>query len=172
MATKKAPSIDITAEVTAAAKILQPAIKRLTKALTALDPDTLPIGSVSDLSYDLEQTIKLLNTLKAPFDDVLAPANKALDEYFIQKLAVGESSGVQGLKSRTQINESVVPVIDNTNDGWKKFYAHIKKTGEFELLNKALNAKAIKERWDAKKAIPGVGKYHVKKVSHTKIKGK
>ena len=53
-----------------------------------------------------------------------------------------------------------------------KFYAHLKKTGDFELLNRALNRAAVNERWAAHKQVPGVGKFHVKKVSCTKLGGK
>ena len=75
---------------------------------------------------------------------------------------------MQGHKSRVQVTESVIPTIEN----WKKFYAHIAKTKQFELLNRAPNRASILERWDNKKQIPGVGKFHAKKVSCTKLGGK
>lgn len=168
----QAPKVDVLVEVTAASKVLAPAVKRLTKALAKLDLKGMPIGATSDMLYDLRQLTKLLGTLSAPFEDLLTPVIRQVEDHFVSTLAVGESSGVQGKKSRTQISELVVPVIDTSNDGWKKFYAHIKKTGEFELLNRAINRAAITERWDAKKNVPGISKFHQKRVSCTKLSGK
>lgn len=161
-------SLDITPEVQAAQKALTPAVKRLTKILQKFAPSKIPIGAVADALYDLKQLTKVLNTLTAPFDDLLLPSVKTTEEHFVQTLAVGESSGVQGKKSRVQVTENIVPVVDD----WAKFYAHIKKTNSFELLNRAPNRVAIVERWDAKKNVPGIGKFHAKKVSCTKLAGK
>ncbi len=126
------------------------------------------MGALSDLLYDLRQTGKILNTIVAPFDDVVAPAIKLVEEHFIQKLAADESSGVQGKKSRVQVTVSVIPVVDD----WPVFYEHIRKTKSFELLNRAVNRAAVTERWDQKKQVPGVGTFHAKKVSCTKLGGK
>ena len=166
------PKLDVAIEVAAASKALKPALTRLTKALPKLAPEEYPIGALADTLYELRQLNKVLSTVTAPFDDVIGPAIKAAEEYFIQKLAVGESSGVQGKKSRVQITDSVVPVVDTEHDGWAKFYAYIKKTGEFELLNRAPNRVAIVERWDQKKQVPGITKFVSKKVSCTKLSGK
>ena len=163
-----APKIDLIAEVQAAQKVLAPAIKRLAKVLTKLDPEKIPIGALADLLYDLRQTGKLLATLQAPFGDVLEPAIKLVEEHFVQKLAVGEASGTQGHMARVQVTESVVPTLEDP----VKFYAFLKKSGDFELLNRALNRTAVNERWSLKKQIPGVGKFHVKRVSCTKLGSK
>lgn len=162
------PKLDITPELTAATKALAPAVKRLNKILEKMVPGDLPVGAVADTLYDMKQLSKMLNALTAPFDDLLLPSVKSTEEHFIQTLAVGESSGVQGKKSRVQITDSVIPVVKD----WPKFYAHIKKTGAFELLNRAPNKVAIVERWDNHLQLPGVEKYHAKKVSVTKLSGK
>ena len=164
----KAPVVNIDAEVSAAVKALAPAVKRLTNALAKLDVTKLPIGAASDLLYTLRGTNKLVPGLSAPFDDVIGPKIKELEEYFIQSLKVGESSGVQGMLSRTQIIDEVIPVPEN----WAKIYAYAAKTKSWEIMNKALNRNAIRERWDAKKVVPGVATFHNKKVSCTKLGGK
>ncbi len=168
MAPKKTPTVDITAEVMAASKVLQPAVKRLAKSLQDLDPASLPQGGVSDLLYDLRHISKVLSALIAPFSDTVDPTIKAVEGHIIQTLAVGESSGVQGMKARVQVTERVIPTVED----WQKFYAYIAKTKSFDLLNRAPNAAAIGERWDAKKQVPGVGKFHAKRVSCTKLGGK
>jgi hypothetical protein len=166
--TKKAPSVDVTAEVGKAQAALAPAVKRLTKALAALNPEALPIGAASDLLYDLRGLSSQLNAVTAPFEDVTKPAVKLLEDFFIDSLAVGESSGVQGMHSRSQVTDSAVPVVND----WTAFYKHIAKTKSWELLNKAVNRAAVTERWDLKKQVPGVGVFHAKRVSCTKLNGK
>jgi hypothetical protein len=166
----KAISVDIANEVQAAAKALAPAAARLAKALGQLNPKGLPVGAVSDLLYDLRAVKTQVPNLAAPFDDALGPVIKLLEDYFVDTLAVGESSGVQGMHSRVQVTEKVVPTV--APEDWPKFYAYMAKTKSWELLNKAINAKAVQERWDAKKQVPGVKPFHVKRVSCTKIGGK
>lgn len=165
---KSTPKLDIATEIAAAQKALKPAVTRLTKALAKLDPASLPIGALSDLLYDLRAVKKMPGDLSTPFDDLFDPLLKQVEEYFVAKLEVGESSGVQGGHSRTQISENIIPVVKD----WKKFYAHIKKKGEFELLNRAVNRAAVTERWDNKKQVPGIGQFFAKKVSCTKLSGK
>lgn len=162
------PKVDIQAEIAAATKVLSPAVKRLTKALAKFDPKCMPVGALADLLYELRQVAKLPVALADPFNDVLAPTIKLIEEYFIQTLMVGESSGVQGKRSRVQITDPVIPVADD----WSKIYAYIVKKKAFELLNRALNKAAIQERWDAKQQIPGIKPFRIKKVSCTKLGGK
>jgi hypothetical protein len=163
-----APKLDITTEIIAATKALAPAAKRLAKVLGKLDPTTIPEGALADTLYDLRQLTKSLGSVTAQFDDFLSPAIKLVEEHFVQTLAVGEATGIQGKRSRVQVTEAIIPAVED----WEKFYMHIKKTGAFELLNRAVNRTAVQERWDAHKAVPGVGKFHAKKVSCTKLSGK
>lgn len=163
-----APKLDMTPEIAAASKALAPAVKRLNKILEKFSAERTPIGAVADTLYDLKQLTKVLNTLTAPFEDLILPSVKATEEFIVGKLAVGEASGTQGSKARVQVTESLVPIVKD----WPKFYAHIKKTGEFELLNRAPNRAAIVERWDARKQVPGIDKFNAKKVSVTKLSGK
>ena len=159
--------LSVTQEVQAAQKALAPALKRVGKALKT-DITKLPVGAAADLLYDLRQLTAQVRAVTASFDDVLGPAVKAVEEHFVQTLEVGESSGVQGHYSRIQVTESAVPTLEDPT----KFYAYVRKTNSFELLNRALNRAAVQERWDQKKRIPGVGVFHVKKVSCTKLNGK
>ena len=165
MRSAKAPNLDISKEVALATKALAPAAKRLEKALAGLKPEQLPTGALADALYDLKSLGKLLGSITAPFDDFLPATVKAVEDHFVNTLAVGESSGVQGFTSRVQVTESAVPTLDDP----QKFYAYVRKNNAFELLNRALNRAAIQERWDAKKQIPGVGVFHAKKVSCTKL---
>ena len=161
------PSVTITKEVMAAMRVLAPASKRLKAALGKLDPAKLPSGAAADLLYELRSVSRQVPSLDAPFSDVIVPAIKTLEEHFIQTLAADDATGVQGQMARVQVTPSKVPVIEP--EGWPKLYAYIKRTGAFELLNRALNRDAVRERWNAKKQVPGVTVFNAKKVSCTKL---
>jgi hypothetical protein len=45
---------------------------------------------------------------------------------------------------------------------YDELIAHIKKTGEFELLQRRLGVMSVKERWEVGNVVPGVG--HVMEV--------
>ncbi len=151
-----------------AAKLMTPVAKALKKELDALKVANLPPGTASDLMYLLRQSAKVPATALASFGDVFGPFDKILEEHFIATLAAGESSGVQGTLGRVQVTTSAVPTVED----WPAFYAYIARTKAWDLMNKAANAKGIRERWDAKKQVPGVKPFIVKKVSVTKIGGK
>lgn len=173
MAVKKttpAPNVAIDKEIMVAIKALAPAVARLEASLGRLDPKKLPAGAVVDLLYDLRGISKMLGNLSAPFDDIVQPKLRELDEHFINTLAVGESSGIQGHVARVQVTESLIPIVKP--EDWPKVWAHIKKTGDWELVNRAINRAAVIERWNDKKQVPGVGKFMAKKVSCTKLGGK
>lgn len=89
-----------------------------------------------------------------------------LEKWFIQELPETDATGVAGKIARVQVKPKERPTVED----WGKFYSHIKKKGEFELLNRAVNAKAVKERWENGKTVPGVGKFKYKAVSVTKVK--
>jgi hypothetical protein len=167
MAKAKSISVDMLKEVETARKALAPAARRLAAALKGLKLEGLPLGARADLLYELRNVVKLVPGLAAPFDDAVSPAIKTLEDAFIEDLKVGEASGVQGMAARVQVTESVVPVVEQ--DGWPKFYTFIRKNNAFELLNRSINREAVRERWDAKKRIPGITAFHAKKVSCTKL---
>lgn len=89
----------------------------------------------------------------------------AIEDYFINSLSK-DSTGVAGKLGRVQIQLKTIPVVED----WPKFYAHVKKTGNFELLQRRLSDGAVKERWENKKDVPGVSKLNIKKVSCTQVK--
>ena len=164
----KLPVIDINKEVRAAQKALAKAQQRLSRELPRIDPKKCAVGALSDFLYELRATGQALNSIATPFAELLAPCAKAIEDHFVATLPVGESSGVQGYLARVQITDTPIPVVAD----WDKFYAHIRKAKAFELLNKAVNRKAVQERWDNKKQVPGVTAFHAKKVSCTKLSKK
>ena len=167
MPSAKAPNLDISREVALATKALAPAAKRLEKVLAGLDPVKLPTGALADALYDLKALGKLLSSITAPFDDFLPATVKAVEDHFVNTLAVGESSGVQGFQSRVQVTESLVPVVKPEN--WMKFWQYVAKTKQWDLLPRQVSKDAVRERWDNKRQVKFVDTFHAKKVSCTKL---
>jgi hypothetical protein len=95
----------------------------------------------------------------------LVREEKALAEHLINTLPKGEASGIAGKVARASIETKPVPTIQDK----AKFLAHIRKTGELDLLSQSLNTEAVKARWDVKKAVPGVGVFNVVRVSIHKL---
>lgn len=97
--------------------------------------------------------------------DKLSKAESKLQEYFIETLPKSSSTGLAGRVARVQIEMRTVPTVED----WAKFYAHVKRTGEFELLQRRLNEGAVRERWEEGEKVEGVGTFNAKKVSCTKL---
>ena len=117
----------------------------------------------ADLLYDVD-TMASLITKEA--ERVKKFVSK-LEQWFIQELPEDDATGISGKVANVAIKRKEIAVVAD----WDKFYANIKKKGEFELLNRAVNQKAVKERWEAKKMVPGVEKFTKRTISLTKVKG-
>lgn len=96
--------------------------------------------------------------------DRVETLEKQIKNWFVETLPVSQT-GVAGRVARVQIEVSRQPCVDD----WDKLYAHVKRTGNFELLQRRLNDGAVKERWENKAEVPGVGTFNVKKVSCTRL---
>lgn len=90
---------------------------------------------------------------------------KQLKEHLIQNLPKSQASGVSGKVANAKIDKKKVPTIEDK----KKLLAHVKKTGDWDLLTIGINTAAVEERWEQKKKVPGVGSFEVIKVSLTKV---
>jgi hypothetical protein len=165
------PKVDVTKELQAAQKALAPALTRLKRAAATLDPKALPVGTAVDMLYAVRQASSSLAALIKPLrEDALDVMEGVLEEHFINTLAVGESSGVQGHAARVQVSSSPQPVVKP--EDWEKFFAWVAKTKQWELLQRKVNREAVRERWDAKKRVQYVSVFNAKTVSCTKLGGK
>jgi hypothetical protein len=63
---------------------------------------------------------------------------------------------------------AINPAVVAHPDDWDKYYAWVRKTGDFSLFMRKLNDGACRERWEAKEEIPGVVPETILKVSITK----
>lgn len=109
--------------------------------------------------------------------DALEEIEKGIKAHIIDNLPKGDTGAVGTDYVGRAYNETMYVIED-----WDKFYAHIRKTGEFDLLNRAVNQAAIKERVGSQeppkteaarkkwrpKLPPGVRSMNVVKLSVTK----
>ena len=123
------------------------------------------IGACADLLFDLRQERlkldKVVENMKA--NETL------LQEHIINSLPKGDT-GAAGKHHKVAVRTEQIPQIDGDNGGWEKLYAYIKRTGSFDLLQRRLNPKAVMERLEDKKKVPGTKLFNVVKVSLTVVK--
>lgn len=99
--------------------------------------------------------------------EALEAQEKLLREHLINKLPKGKASGIAGKVARVSIYTEPVPIIEDE----KKFWGHIHKTKQHDLMQKPRLAKeAVESRWANKEVVPGVGRFNVVKVSVEKVK--
>ena len=97
--------------------------------------------------------------------DKLKEIETLLKNHIIDTLPKDQLSGVSGKLANVSVNTKSVPQVDD----WPLFYKHIKRTGNFELLGRAIGKKAVRERWEAGKEVPGVTSHTVVGVSIKKV---
>lgn len=119
------------------------------------------IGEAADTLYTIrQQRLDLQHQI-----DKIKQFETTLKNHLIDNLPKSSATGAAGKVARAQIVTEQSPCVED----WDLFYGHIKKKGEFDLLNRAVNRAAVKERWNNGKEIPGVGHFTDVKVSITKL---
>jgi hypothetical protein len=118
------------------------------------------LGALVDSYHDIREVRLALTKVAAAVEE----HEKAMLEHIIENVSADEG-GVVGKRYKGIIKRETIPVVED----WDKFYEHIRKTRGFDLLNKALNRAAFKERFEAGKAVPGCGTFQAKKLSVTKV---
>jgi hypothetical protein len=126
----------------------------------------LSAGGKVDHLHHLQLAIKLLQAQVKLVEDEY----DALEDALIKGLPKQELNGAQGKLARVEIDNRIYPIVTEEAGGWEATYKHIKKTGEFDLLQKRLHQGACEARWDAGKQIPGVGTFTRVKLKLTPIK--
>lgn len=126
-------------------------------------PRSIPktLGAAVDALYSTRQ--RRLEVQKEV--DALASFEAELKEHLIQTLPKSDASGVAGRLARATITTKIVPTVED----WDLFYAYVRKTKDFSLLQKRVGEAAIAERWDAGKEVPGVARFRAVGVGVNKL---
>lgn len=142
-------------------QVVMPPIEEFLKKFKA--PTKIPknFGAVADLLYITREDRLALSKAVQALEDY----EKSLKAHLIENMSKKDSTGASGHRARAQIVMEPQPQVQD----WDEFYKHIKKKGEFDLLNRAVNRAAVKARWENGKEVPGVGSFNVAKVSVTKL---
>jgi hypothetical protein len=132
--------------------------------MTSKLPKTL--AAAADELFD----IRAARLAKQKEVDALAARESELSEHLINSLPKSEATGVAGKLCRVSVtSKTVVSVTD-----WDAYYGYIaanakKNPGVWSLLQKRVSEAAVKEMWDAGKAVPGVERMHVPRLSISKV---
>lgn len=119
------------------------------------------MGTCADRLYALKA--KRLAAQKVA--DEIKEEETALKEHIINTLPKSEASGIAGKMARVTVVNKTVPRVED----WDKFYRHVKRTGNFEMLQRRVGEKAIQERWDNGKEVPGVSHFTFPIISMNKV---
>lgn len=145
---RRAPTIPITTE---------PPTPRKTTHQNNFNPST-PITAKAlakkiDELYELQLKCDEADAAKKAADKAFSQ----LEEELIQHCEKSELDGAVGVRALVKIERKPYPTV--AAEDWPKVWAHIKKTGEFELLQKRISVEAVRERWNAGKTVSGVTKF-------------
>jgi hypothetical protein len=89
---------------------------------------------------------------------------KELKEKLITAFREGKITAAGGKAAIIRHSVSFEPTLDDAD----KLYKHIRDTGEFDLLYRRINTKAVKERKDVGVEVPGIVWFPVDKLSISK----
>jgi len=98
--------------------------------------------------------------------DALEVKEKALKVKLIETLKAAQATSVGG---NTAIVRLVIKNEPQASD-MDALYAHIRATGEFELLYRRINPVSIKERKDVGVDVPGISWFSVETLSLSQVK--
>lgn len=122
-------------------------------------PTPAPASTLKSLAKDIDEMWKLDVQITAKKDELkkLEEKYKGYENRLIEELPKNTLEGAMGRNALINLKRSPVPTVKP--EDWPKLWAHVKKTGEFELIRKQLSVTACRERWDAGKEIPGVERF-------------
>jgi len=98
--------------------------------------------------------------------DELEKIERGLKSKLIDTLKAAAISSIGGKQVKAELKLKKRPAVEN----WSELYAHIKKTGDFDLLQKRLTDSAVEARWEDKQDIPGVYAMEVDDLAYSEIK--
>lgn len=119
------------------------------------------LGACVDAAYKLRE--KRLAAQKQV--DAIKSQEEELKEHIINTFTKDDIEGAKGKVATAGIIRKTVAQVED----WEKLQAYIKKTGEFDLLQRRVNDAAFRARLENKKVVPGVVPYNVVSLSLTKI---
>jgi len=127
---------------------------------------TMPkaLGPAVDMLYEMR---KARMAQQAIADNIKAEETK-LKDLLLKLYGKSKIQGASGSVARAEISQKDIAQVKD----WPKFWAYIKRTGHFDLMQKRISDTAVKERWDRDITIPGVAKFTALIINATKKPGR
>lgn len=119
------------------------------------------IGACADLLYKMQQERLALDKVV----EAMKANETALKNHIIDTLPKGDT-GAAGKTHQVRVVTEDVPQAEN----WEEVYEYVRKNKAFDLLQRRLNGKAVLDRIEDGKKIPGVKMFRAVKLSLTKVK--
>jgi hypothetical protein len=119
------------------------------------------MGLCADRLYKLKEAKTAAGKAFAAIED----EEKALKEHIINTLPKSNASGVSGKIGCVRVEAKSIPQVND----WPVFYAHVKRTGSWDLMQRRLSEAAVKARWEANKKVPGVVEFTAVVVRLSKV---
>ena len=138
-------------------------LKELAAAASQRDLTATELGELADIYHEVRADRLIADKVAAGFK-----AEETLSEgLLIQQMQKQSITAAGGKALRVGLSkpEYVPHVVD-----WSAYYAHIKATGDFELLERRPGKAACRERWEAGELVPGVEKFPVYKLTRNEVK--
>jgi len=114
-------------------------------------------------------TLHALREKKAKAERAVDEVKKLIDETEQVVMTALKDAGLEsarGKKLQATLSHREYPQLED----YEKLVAHIKKTGAFELLQRRLSSTAVRERWEQKKTVPGVGVFRAVELALSAVK--
>ena len=120
-------------------------------------------GDLADRWFDLmQQRLTLQRQV-----DALEAEERFLKNHIIDTLPANSATGISGQRVTVMIERKERPEISDY-DAFIEYIAKNRKKGTFALLNRAVNAKSVKEYWAAGQTVPGIDKVQYKTLSYSR----
>lgn len=118
----------------------------------------------ADLLYVLDR--ENLRELRKVFQEMELFVNK-LEAWFLQEIVKQNGqTGISGKQGRVEVKEKEVYGVND----WDAFYEYVRKKKAYELLQRRLSDKAIKERREQGVEVPGTYTFKKPTISLTGVK--
>ena len=123
--------------------------------------DAQAMGELADEWWTLRASRLAIEKEVARIREQESRAKSAL----LQSLTENKVTSVGGQKVRVT---HVVKDKPSVND-WEEVYSYIRETGSFDILQRRIGERAVKDRWDDGVKIPGIESYPIDEISYSKM---
>lgn len=117
------------------------------------------------LCADLYSEVRELRLAMQKHVDAVKQRESEIREHIINNLSKSDDTGAAGKRYRAQIVTKDVPALKD----WDAFTDYVIAHGRFDLMQKRLSDRAVKDMWEEGQDVPGVEKFRTVDVSITKL---